>query len=398
MAVSFKPIQPLFVTGTSAASRLMSYAGLGIGVLLLFCSVQMYINIEQLLGGNTIRKNGYDYVSITKTITNETMGKPEKNLFTQSEIEELKKQPFIENVSPLISNQFRVQLSAGAIVAFKTDLFLESIDNDFLDTIPPNFQWQEGQMHIPVVLSSDFLEAYNVFAPGQGLPQISQSTATNIPFEIGCSGNGRNASFSANVTGFSDRINSVLVPKRFLDWANKTFGDNSNVLPSRVFIKTKDANNTDLIKFIDSRNYKINKDKTKFGRTKQVIQGIFTGLGIFGLFVVLMALMLFSFYLQLIIARSRDNIQLLLLLGYSPEWLGKNISKRFIPVYISIILIALVITQIIQWAFHHFIMYDRPELDTMINWIVLLLGIMLMFLATFANYTFVRNKLSRLKF
>jgi hypothetical protein len=124
-------------------SRWLSYIGLGIGVLLLLCSIQMYVNIQDLLGKNTIRKNGFDFISITRTVTNETMGQPEKNLFHQPDVDELRTKPFVSGVAPLISNQFRVQMSAGAILAFKTDLFLESLEDDFIDTVPPSFHWQE---------------------------------------------------------------------------------------------------------------------------------------------------------------------------------------------------------------------------------------------------------------
>ena len=64
MAVSFKPIRPLLQTGTNAASRAISYIGLGMGVLLLLCSIQMYINIQQLLGEKSEDKSGFDFISI----------------------------------------------------------------------------------------------------------------------------------------------------------------------------------------------------------------------------------------------------------------------------------------------------------------------------------------------
>jgi hypothetical protein len=396
VSLSFKPIRPLLQTGTNAASRWFSYIGLGIGVLLLLCSVQMYINIQQMLGGNSIRKNGYDFVSITKTVTNESMGHPDQNLFHQAEIDELKARPFIEGVAPLVANEFRVQMSAGEILAFKTDLFLESLDDDFIDTVPPSFHWQEGQMKIPVIISSDFLEAYNVFAPGQGLPQVSQETAANIPVLITCIGNGREATFGGSVVAFSDRINSVLVPKSFLEWGNKTFGEKASGGSARLYLKTKDANNPDLISFLDQKNYKVNKDKIKFGRAKQTLQGIFSGLGVFGLLVVVMALMLFSFYLQLVIARSKDSLQLLLVLGYSPSWLSKNVARQFVPVYIFTVLVALGVTQLMQWAFHHFVMYDRPELSTLVHWGVMSIAVALIILSVFTNYRLVRRLLYKL--
>lgn len=383
-------------TGVSATSRWFSYIGLGIGVLLLLCSVQMYINIQQMLKEGTVRKDGYDFISITKTVTNESMGRPDKNLFHQSDIDELKAQPFISGVAPLIANDFRVQLSAGEMIPFSTDLFLETLENDFIDTVPPNFTWKQGEMVIPIIMSSDFFEIYNVFAPGQDLPQLSKETATSVAVQIECSGNGQEGIFVGKVVAFSDRINSVLVPKTFLDWANGTFGTKKNLEAGRIFIKTKDANAPELLRYFDSKNYKLNRDKSLLGRNKIVIQGIFSGLGIFGLLVVILALLLFSFYLQLVIARSRDSLQLLLLLGYSPKWLSGNVSKRFTPVYILIVLTALAATQLMQWAFHHFAMYDRPELSSIVHWSIILTAILLILLSITTNYRLVKQQLGKM--
>jgi len=397
VALSFKPIRPLLQTGTNAISRWFSYIGLGIGVLLLLCSIQMYINIQQMLKGGSIRKDGYDFISITKTVTNETMGQVEKNLFNAAEVAELKSKPFLEDVAPLEANQFQVELSAAGILPFRTNLFLETIDNSFLDTLPPGFQWVVGQTKIPIIVSSDFLEIFNVFGPSYNLPQVSQETASGIPVLITCQGDGDlEQTFQGQIVAFSDRINSVLVPKSFLDWANLTFKGKRSEQSSRLYIKTKDANSPDLLNFLDQKQYKVNKDKTKFGRMKQVFQGIFSGLAVFGLLVVVLALMLFSFYLQLVIARSKESLRLLLTLGYSPGWLSKNVSMRFIPVYILIVCTALALTQLMQWVFHHFVMYDRPELSTMVNWSVVLVAFLLAVLSLITNYRLVKKLLYHL--
>lgn len=394
--MQFKPIQSLLQARTNRSARWVSYVGLGIGMLLLLASVQMFINLQQLVQQKTIRKEGFDFLSITKRITNETVGRPEKNVFYPSDIAALKAQPFIADVAPLEANRFRVQLSAGNILGFKTDLFLESIENNFLDTLPADFYWQEGQMNVPVIISSDYLEAYNVFAPSQGLPQVSAQTATTIPVIISISGKGRGTEFYGHVVAFSDRINSVLVPKNFLDWANQNYGEGTASGYGRLFIKTTDANNPDLLSFLDKNGYATNTDRTQFGRTKGVLQGIFTGLGLFGLLVIVMALMLFSFYLQLVIARSKEALQLLLLLGYSPRWLSKNVSKRFLPIYTFIVLTALLLTQLMQWAFHQFVMYKREELSTLVNWMVIVLALILILLSALTNYRLVKKLLQQL--
>ncbi len=397
MALSFQPIKPLLQTGTNAASRWFSYAGLGIGVLLLLCSIQMYINIQQLLGGDTPRKDGYDFISISKTITNETMGQLDKNLFTAGDIQELESKPFVAGVSPLLANNFRFQISGGSLVPFVSDFFVESLDDSFIDTVPPSFKWQPGDEIVPIIIASDFLEIYNVFAPGYGLPQISEATAVQLGLQLICfRPDGTRETFRGRVVALSDRVNSIIVPKNFLNWANSQFGTTKEVRASRLYVKTKDANGPDFLQFLQQKSYKVNKDKTKFGRVKQTLQGIFGGLGIFGVLVVVLALMLFSFYLQLMIARSKDNLQLLLVLGYSPNWLSKNVSRRFIPVYIFVVLIAVALTQLMQWAFHHFAMFDREELTTPLHWSVFAVAVFLVILSLVTNYRMVKKLLYRM--
>ncbi len=383
-------------SGTHTWSRWLSYTGLGIGVVLLLSALQMYINIQQLVTEGSIRKDGYDFISITKTVTNETMGKPEKNIFSRVEIEELKAQPFITGVAPLIPNRFRVRLSAGDILPFRTDLFIESLDNEFLDTLPPSFSWQEGQEFLPIILSADFFEMYNVFAPGQDLPQISKETAGGIPVFITCEGNGLEQQFTGRIVAFSDRVNSVLVPEAFLTWANSTFSQEQKMEAPRLFIKTKDASDPGLVQFLQSKNYKVNRDKTLLGRNKIIVERILSGLGLFGLLVVLLALMLFSFYLQLVIARSRDNLALLLILGYSPQWLGIRVTRRFLPVYMLIVLLALALTQALQWAFYALVMDRRSELSGLLHWTVFLLALLLVILSLVTNYRLVQKLLYRI--
>ena len=397
MSLSFRPIRPLLQTGTNATSRWFSYIGLGIGVLLLLSSVQMYINIQQLLGDDTPRKSGFDFISISKTITNETMGQLDKNLFTDKEIKELEAKSYVEGVSPLLANNFRFQVSGGRLIPFVSDFFLEALDNSFIDTVPPSFQWQEGNEVVPIIVASDFLEMYNVFAPGYGLPQISQETATQLGLTLICYyPDGNRETFSGRIVALSDRINSIIAPKSFIEWANNRYSAGNSVRASRLYVKMQDANNAEFLSFLQQQNYHVNKDKTRFGRAKLILQGIFSGLGFFGLMVVVLALLLFSFYLQLMIARSKDNLQLLLMLGYSPGWLSKNVSKQFIPVYLLVVFFALAVTQLIQWAFHHFVMYDREELNTPVHWSIGAVALLLILLSVITNHRMVKKLLYRL--
>ena len=392
--ISFKTIAPFLNIRQNNGSRFFSYAGLGIGVLLLLCSVQMYININQLLKDKNPRKNGFDFISVTKTITNQNMG--HDNHFTDADIKELQSNAFIKDAAPLISNQFRAKASAGDIIPFSTDLFLESVKNDFIDTVPPSFTWQPGQLDVPIIFSADFLEMYNIFAPAQGLPQLSESSVSSVNIILECYGPGGIQKFRGHIVALSDRINSVLVPEIFLQWANTQFGNTPNAGAARVYIKTIDANDPGLLNFLQQKNYHVNKDKTKFGRVKQVLQAVVTGLGAFAILVILLAMMLFSFYLQLMIARSKDNLQLLLTLGYSPSWLSKTVSKKWIPAYIIIIIGAILCTALLQFSFQQYALSGRDELSPIISIYIVILAVVLLLLCIVVNYRLIRKLLYRL--
>jgi len=392
--LSFKHIAPFLNVFQNKTSRWLGYIGLGVGVLLLLCSIQMYININQLLKDKDPKKNGYDYISVTKTITNDNMGKD--NHFTEDDIENIRSQPFIDGVAPLKSNSFKVMAGAGDVIPFSTYIFIESLDKDFIDTVPPNFTWQDGQAEVPIIFSSDFLEMYNVFAPGSNLPQISEKTAGSINIFLQCTGHNGERLFKARIVAFSDRVNSILVPENFLDELNKQLEGIDGINCSRVFIKTKDANNPQLLNYLEQKNYHVNKDKTKFGRVKQILQTIVGGLTGFGILIILLAMVLFSFYLQLMVARSKENLQLLLTLGYSPKWLSKTVAKKWTPVYIIVVLSALIITEIGQWSFQQFVLGDSEQLSPFINWMVLLVAIILILLCIIINYRLIKKLLNKL--
>ena len=375
-------------------SRLLSFTGLAIGAWLLLSALQVSINVSQLLQEKNPGKDGFDYLPVTKLITNENMGSD--NRFTPSEIIALKQKPFLEDVAPLQSNQFKTRASAGDLIPFSTELFLESIRKDFIDSAPASFHWEPGQVEVPVILAADFLEMYNVFATTQELPQFSEKSISAVSFILECYGPGGMVPFKGRIVGVSDRINSVLVPENFLQWANQKLGNATQAPVSRVYIKTKDANNTSLLQYLESNNYRVNKDRTKFGRIKQVLQAIVTGLVSFAVLILLLAIMLFAFYLQLMIARSKENLQLLKMLGYAPKALAKSVSGKWIPVYAGVIITAFCFTQLLQWYFSRFSIAGKDKLPVWIHPAVPVLAILLFVICVSVNRFMVSRSLRKI--
>lgn len=363
-------------------------------MVILLLAVQMFVNIQKLIREEVPQKSGdFDYVSISKTITNENMGKD--NRFSTADLELLRTQPEISGVAPLYSNQFSARATAGDILPFSTDLFLESLDKSFLDTLPADFTWQPGQTDVPIIFSSDFLEMYNVFAPSQGLPQLSPRTISSVNIFLECSGPVSSQSFLASIVGLSDRVNSILVPESFLKWGNLRFAGDSSSMISRVYIKTVDANNPTLIRFLESHQFHINKDKIRFGRIKGILQNTIGVIGGFGILVVVLALILFGFYLQLMIAKSKENVKLLLMLGYSPKWLSQSFTKYFLPVYFGIVIVAIILVSLVQLFFSK-LGFAQSSISSYLHWTVWLTALLMLLLTVIVNIRMVKTEIVKL--
>jgi hypothetical protein len=54
------------------------------------------------------------------------------------------------------------------------------------------------------------------------------------------------------------------------------------------------------------------------------------------------------------------------------------------------------LTQVMQWSFHHFVMYDRPELSSFVDWVVIAAAILLIILSIITNYRLVKRLLYRM--
>jgi predicted lysophospholipase L1 biosynthesis ABC-type transport system permease subunit len=151
-----------------------------------------------------------------------------------------------------------------------------------------------------------------------------------------------------------------------------------------------------LISYLDQENYHLNKDKIKFSRIKSILQNIVSALGVFGILVIVLALMLFSFYLQLMIAKSKDNLRLLLTLGYSPKWLAKSVAKTWLPVYLIIIIAALILTEIFHLLFMQLSFVKSANLSYLPDWSVWITAVFLFALTIFINLNLVRKELVKI--
>ncbi len=312
-------------------------AGAWLGWSLLFSGLQCWLLVDH----NLLRKDellGVQYFTIHKPVPMVNFFGAAGVSFNEAEIAELKNQPFVRAVSPFLYNQFRADAFVGGdslLPAMGTDLFFEALPDTFLDVQPAGWNWREGEV-VPFLVSPDYLALYNFgFAQGRNLPQVSEQLVSQLRFQVRLKGRGGELELKGRIAGFTRRINSVLVPLGFLQWANAKFGE-SEARPSRLMIQTNPADAPGLIQFFTGKKYQYDTEQLK---TTKLISMLRLGLqmvAILGSVVIGLGFWVLALSLQLLISQNRERLRKLIWLGYYPGAIAKRYLALMAVLFLSL--------------------------------------------------------------
>jgi hypothetical protein len=310
------------------------------GLLLLLLTALSWFDFQAILSGKERRDAMSEYVVIGKKITDANMGSNVAgNLFSDTELRDLKAVSGVQDVGQLHANHFPVTAKLGGSFGFQTELFLESVADDFLDDKPNDWNWESDASVVPVILSNDFLNLYNYgFALSQGLPQISAGSVQAIPFmmEVGPD----RQVFRVHIVGFTDRISSILVPQNFLSAMNRKYGSAEAQSPARMILKVTDPSDPVLVNYLHAHNYTANADQLRWSRIRTAVQTILSVLGIVALLIVGMGILSFVLFLEITVYRASGQIRLMQQIGYAPRKLQKVLTWFFLPWMASAVMVA----------------------------------------------------------
>ena len=340
-------LKNIISTGVGKWRFVAAGAGLSIALLLILSAVQIQVNYHELLYGSGNQDSIANFLVINKKIDGNSL----TNTLSAKDIQQLKSQPFVQSIGQLTSSRFKVSAqSPSERFPFYTDLFFESVPNEFIDVQSNDWTWMEGSANIPMIIPNQFLDLYNFgFAPSQNLIQLTQSMVMALPVVINIHHNGQVIPFTGRVVGFSDRISSVLVPHNFLEWANRQFGSPQAGETSRVVIQTKDPGNPALVQYLKENNLVTDADKTRFSKYRQIVNAIVSASWITGAIMLLFALLVLSLFIQLTISSTKKEIGLLIVLGASPKQLQQFLLRQFLPGNLLITVFSVLAIAALQW-------------------------------------------------
>ena len=401
-----------------------------LGTTLLFLAIQLYQDAQNYLKQSEGPKN---FFTINKKVEGGALanfGKQDES-FSPEELEAIRKIDGVKRVGGFVRNQFPLTLhiwptgKVGFGVAAKTDLFFESIPDEFLDFTPQNWDWDENSTLIPIIVPKFYLDLWNFgLAPSRvEYPSLSTEAAMGMPIQA-FMGKNREPPLDARFVAFSKRINSVLVPEKFLQWANQQYGQpdsgdfyflwksgsiegtpqsreqllemsgekdfetwevsplvnpadrspissilkgkENSIQPSRIILEVENNPSPELLNFIEEKKYELNREFPEQDLIKKALLGLFLGVVAIGALLALLSIATFATSYRLVIAKSAEHAGNLLLLGFSNQQISKVFLSRFTRLFFGILMLSLYATYVIK----NFLIERANEIGIEINGII----------------------------
>ncbi len=306
---------------TLIPTQIAGYAAtLLVGAAIVMLACQLYADLRPLLTQQTDVFRGHA-ITLSKNVSALQSLNKRGIYFTDREIAELERQPFVAQVARFTSSAFHTKASINfGGQGLYTDLFFEGVPDRYIDVRSEDWHWDSTSNFIPVIIPEDYLSLYNFgFAESQALPVISKGTIEQVSFTVELSGHGRSRSFRSRIVGFSGKINTILAPEEFLEWANREYGSAENNASSRLLVELSDASDERIPRFMEEHNYNIKQDELESSKMVFFFRAAMAFLLAVALIIIALSVAFIIMSLNVIVQKNHDLFCNLHAIGYSPQ-------------------------------------------------------------------------------
>lgn len=333
-------MQKLFFTNQNRFQLFSACLGLMIGLILLLSSIQLY-HKAKLYNEDSELLDGHTLIIQKKVNRASHLGLGSSN-FSKSEIEVLQSQEFISACSPIMSNQFEVivEIDDPVIPAFNSNIFLQSVESEFVNISPSNFGWNDSSIFVPVVMPHNFLIMLNTFLSASKLPQLSESLVSNVEMNLIVGPRSKRTILPARIVGFTNTFSSILVPNSFMKMANLKYASTQAQLHSQIIVRSVDEKLGLLESYLKEMGYESGEDQLFVSRLKSALSLTLMFMLSLAVLTLSLSIIIMIQYLQLMLSSLSFEIRLMLRLGHSIKTVKSKFFRYFIFVFILTALIS----------------------------------------------------------
>ncbi len=365
-----------------------------VGVAIILLGVQFYNDYKALDSEDSFMKA--DYLIVNKKIGALSGLTGAQSTFSQTDIDNLAAEDFVERMGAFTPSSFnvRARFNVEGFVSFSTEMFFESVPDDFVDVESDAWHYKEGSSDIPIILPKNYLDLYNFgYAQGKGLPKLSEGILGAMKLQIQIEGNGGHGDFDGRIVGFSSRLNTILVPEQFMQWANQQYANGDEAKePTRLIVEVNNPTDERITSYLQAHDYETDEDKLDASKTTYILRIIVSIVMAVGIVISILSIYILMLSVFLLVQKNSTKLENLLLIGYSPTKVSFPYQALTVGLNALVLLLAVAVMLVVRSIYLEMFQNFFPDLEVPGILPTLCVGVLLLVMVSIFNIIAVYGK------
>lgn len=363
-----------------------------VGVVIILVGIQAYSDFRPMLQGEaSLIAN--DYMVISKPV--KRVGVNSTRL-SDGEISALGEQDFVVAMGKFSSARYQIMASldmGGSVMS--TLLFFESIPDRFVDVQTREWKFNPATDRlIPIVLPRNYLNLYNMsFSQSQNFPQITEGVIKQVEVDFHLSGRGRSEHFKGRVVGFSDRLNTILVPQSFMEWSNEHFAVGEDRGASRVILEVENPGAPEVVAYLEEHGLVAEGKPSESNKVQSLLNICVAVIVIIGAIFCALSMMILALSINLLLQKNVDKLNNLVLVGYTPATVAKPYIRLTLCISGAILVCGVALTAMVRGIYGGMLseMFDFTLGGSL--WVAVIVGVVLSMAVVLLNARLIKGKI-----
>lgn len=368
------------------------------GMWVVMLGIQFYQDVAPLLTEEDSFINN-NFLVVSKHISTVSTITGRSNSFSESDMDDVRRQPFCKRVGAFTSSQYKVSATLGlkGSEPLATQMFFEAVPDSFVDAQATDWQYTPGDVNVPVILPRSYIALYNFgFAQSRNLPKVSDGLVGAVDMNIFINANGQHATFRGRVLGFSSRINTILVPQTFIDWSNATYEPGKTEDPSRIILEVKSPSDDHIARYMQQKGYEVEDNKLDAGKTTYFLRVVVSLVMVVGLLVSMLAFYILMLSIYLLVQKNARKLENLLLIGYLPSRVSLPYQLITLGMNAFTLLLAFGLVLFTRSYYTDTLSFIFPSMKSGSVWPAFLIGLCIFCCVSVINILVIRRKVIRI--
>ena len=365
-----------------------------VGMTIILLGIQFYTDTQAVYEGEDSFMKA-DYLIVNKKVSTLTTITGKSSAFSLPELQSMESQEFVERMGVFTSSAFDVTAAfeLDATTSMSTDMFFESVPDDFVDVQTEDWQFVQGSKELPIILPRNYLDLYNFgYAQSRNMPKLSEGILGAISVNIRIRGNGKSDYYTGRIVGFSNRLNTILVPQAFMTWANQYYANSKGVAPTRLILEVNNPTDEHITQYLQDNNYETDQDKLDASKTTFMLRMIVAVVMAIGLVISILALYVLMLSVYLLVEKNNTKLENLLLIGYSPQRVSMPYQMLTVGLNVLVFVIALIIVIIIRNIYLGMLTNFFPQFEAPSMLLTIIIGVGILLIVSAINVVAVYMK------